>query len=216
MKENFKQKQIFLDAESSTGKIKIEKLCSLIENHPYKDEIFKTFEVNNIKDEYIAIDYIDLIYNRILHLTTKYKRYNIIAQTKNIDVFEESVKVTGEPNIIFKFEEYTEFDEVKENLRAIAIYDAKNTFLDQYEMTKYANNLFKIGHADLANYNVQFFKKKAKDNERFNKEKSFRLVDYDNISERCNIFALLRIWYRFHLCSWDVESIQKYESKSRH
>tara|TARA_R110000782_G_scaffold5853_3_gene20243 strand:- start:40456 stop:41706 length:1251 start_codon:yes stop_codon:yes gene_type:complete len=190
MKENFKQKQIFLDADNSTGKIKIEKLCSLIENHPYKDEVFRTFKVNNIKDEYISIDYIDLIYNRVLHLMTKYKRYKITAETKDIDVFEESVKAAEEPNIIFKFEEYAEVDEVKKNLKAIAIYDAKNTFLDQYEMTKYANNLFKIGHADLANYNVQYFKNKAKESENYNKEKSFRLVDFEETTYLRGITSL--------------------------
>lgn len=180
MKENFKQKLIYLDAENSTGKIKVEKLCSLIENHPYKDEIYKIFEVDTMKDEYISIDYVDLIYRKILYFTSNYKRYKISAETKNIDVFEESVKATDEPNIIFKFEEYIEVDEVKEDLKAISIYDSKNTFLDQYEMTKYANNLFKLGHADLARYNVQHFKNKAKENEIFNKEKSFRLVDYEN------------------------------------
>jgi len=179
MEEKFKQKQLNLDPERSSGKIKIEKLCALIENHPYKDQIFEIFEVDKIKNNYISIDYIDLVYDRILHLVNNYERYKIIAETKNIDVFEEAISDSNETNIVFKFEEYVDIDEAKENLKAIAIYDSKNTFLDEYVMTKYANNLFKIGQPGLANYNVQYFKKMAESSDDYNKERSYRMVDYD-------------------------------------
>ncbi len=39
MEEKFVQKALVLDAENSTGKIKVEKLCELISNHPYRSEI---------------------------------------------------------------------------------------------------------------------------------------------------------------------------------
>ncbi|WP_341215155.1 hypothetical protein [uncultured Wocania sp.] len=178
MEEKFKQKQLYLDPDQSSGKIKIEKLSALIENHPYKEQIFKVFDVENIKSNFISINHIDLVYKRILNLLDKYKRHKIIAQTKNIDVFEEAVTGSSETNIIFNFEEYFDADEVKENLKAIAIYDSKNTFLDEYVMTKYANNLFKIGQSGLANYNVQYFKQMADSNDNYNKEKSYRLVDF--------------------------------------
>ncbi|WP_138434173.1 hypothetical protein [Winogradskyella algicola] len=179
MVEKFKQKQLFLDPEKSSGKIKIEKLCALIENHPYKDDIYEVFNVESIKNNYISIDYVDLVYNRISSLLSNYKRYKIIAETKNIDVFEEAVTDSNETNIVFNFEEYLDIDEVKGDLKAIAIYDSKNTFLDEYVMTKYANNLFKIGQPGLANYNVQYFKQMAESNDSHNKEKSYRLVDFD-------------------------------------
>ncbi len=182
MEEKFKQKQLHLDPEHSSGKIKIEKLCALIENHPYKDEIFKVFDVDSIKNNYISIDYIDLVYKRISNLVTNYERYKIIAETKNIDVFEEAITDSSKTNIIFTFEEYLEIDEVKENLKAIAIYDSKNTFLDEYVMTKYANNLFKIGQSGLANYNVKYFKQMADSSDNYNKERSYRLVDYDGVT----------------------------------
>ncbi|MFL1895280.1 hypothetical protein ACJRPK_06230 [Aquimarina sp. 2-A2] len=182
MEEKFKQKQVQLDAENSSGKIKIEKLCSLIENHPYKDEIYKIFDIDRIKDEYISIDFIDLIYKKINHFITKFHRYKILAETKDINVFEEAISGSNDTNIIFNFEEYIEIDEVKQNLKAIALYDSKNTFLDEYAMTKYANNLFKIGEASLANYNVQYFKEMAKNSDGYNKEKSYRLVDHDSIT----------------------------------
>ena len=179
MDEKFKQKQLYLDPDKSSGKIKIEKLCSLIHKHPYKEQIFKIFDIDSIKGNYITIDYIDLVYEKISSLLKNYKRHKIIAETKNIDVFEETVPNSKETNIVFKFEEYLDIDEVKENLEAIAIYDAKNTFLDEYVMTKYANNLFKIGQSGLANYNVQYFKQMAASDNDYNKERSYRLVDFD-------------------------------------
>lgn len=182
MEEKFKQKQVHLDADNSSGKIKLEKLCSLIENHPYKDEIYKTYDIDNIKNDYINIEFIDLIFKRINHFTTKYNRYKIIAETKDVNVYEEAISGSNDTNIIFNFEEYIDIDEVKEDLKAIALYDSKNTFLDEYAMTKYANNLFKIGQASLANYNVQYFKEMAKNSDGYNKEKSYRLVDHDDIT----------------------------------
>lgn len=182
MEEKFTQKQVQLDADNSSGKIKIEKLCSLIENHPYRDDIYKTFNIDSIENEYVSIDFIDLIYNRINHFTTKYHRYKILAETKDINVFEEAISGSNDTNITFNFEEYIDIDEIKQDLKAIALYDSKNTFLDEYAMTKYANNLFKIGQASLANYNVQYFKEMAKNSDGYNKEKSYRLVDHDNIT----------------------------------
>jgi hypothetical protein len=182
MEDKFKQKQVHLDADNSSGKIKIEKLCSLIENHPYKDDIYKTFDIDSIKNEYIAIEFIDLIFKRINHFTAKYNRYKIIAETKDVNVYEEAISGSNDTNIIFNFEEYVDIDEVKEDLKAIALYDSKNTFLDEYAMTKYANNLFKIGQASLANYNVQYFKEMAKNSDGYNKEKSYRLVDHNDIT----------------------------------
>lgn len=182
MEDKFKQKQIQLDASYSSGKIKIEKLCSLIENHPYKENIYRTFDIDNIKNEYIAIDFVDLVYNKVNYFITNYHRYKVLAETKNINVYEDFVEDNNDTNIVFDFEEYIDIDEVKENLKAIAIYDSKNTFLDEYVMTKYANNLFKIGQSALANYNVQYFKEMAKNNDDYNKEKSYRLVDHYNVT----------------------------------
>ncbi|WP_299317283.1 hypothetical protein [uncultured Maribacter sp.] len=182
MEVKFTQKQLHLDADNSSGKIKIDKLCSLIENHPYKEDIYKTFDIDSIKNEYIAIDFIDSIYSRINYFTTKYHRYKIIAETKDINVYEEAISGSSDTNIIFDFEEYVDIDEVKENLKAVSLYDSKNTFLDEYSMTKYANSLFKTGQASLANYNVQYFKEKALKSDGYNKERSYRLVDNENIT----------------------------------
>jgi len=182
MEEKFKQKQVDLDADSSTGKIKVEKLCSLIENHPYRDNIYEVFDIENIKNEYIAMDFIDLIYERINHFKINYHCYKITAETKDVDVYEEAISGRNDTNIIFNFEEFTDVDEVKEDLKAIALYDSKNTFLDEYFMTKYANNLFKTGLSSLANYNVQYFKEMANKSDGYNKEKSYRLVKNENIT----------------------------------
>ncbi|MBB1140154.1 hypothetical protein [Myroides sp. WP-1] len=180
MEENFIQKTMFLDPEVSGGKLKVETLCELIVDHPYKEMIFKEFEIESIKEEYISIDYIDVVYKRILTYSRDYHRYPILAQVKDINVYEDVVKEKGfeTKNIVFDFEEYVDVDEVKKDLKAIAIYDAKNTFLDEYDMTKYANYLFKSGQAQLANANIEFFKKLALTNEEYNKHRSYRLVEH--------------------------------------
>jgi hypothetical protein len=180
MEEKFIQKQIQLDPDKSSGRIKVGKLCNLVDNHPYKENIYNFFDIENIKDEYILIDYIDLIYEHIRYYINNFKRYSVYAKTKDIDVYEKESVVNGhtEKNIIFNFDEYVEVDEVKENLEATAIYNSKNSFLDEYFMTKYANNLFKIGQPELARYNVNHFRQLAKTHEEYNKLKSYRLVDY--------------------------------------
>jgi len=181
MEQNFVQKNVYLNPEQSTGKIKVEKLCELIDSHPYREAIFNTFLIDKIKNEVICIDYIDTIFERILLYNKKYKRFPIYAQVKDINVYEEEISVGEhkEKKIIFHFEEYAEIDEVKNNLKTIAIYDAKNTYLDEYEMTKYANNLFKKGLSNWANENIKFFKNLAQNNGDYNKHRSYRLVEYD-------------------------------------
>lgn len=180
MEEKFIQKQIQLDPDKSSGRIKVSKLCNLVDGHPYKENIYNFFDIENIKDEYILIDYIDLIYKHVRYYISNYKRYSIYAKIKDIDVYEKESIVNGklEKNIFFNFDEYVEVDEIKENLETTAIYNSKNSFLDEYLMTKYANNLFKIGLPDLARYNVNHFRQLAKTNEEYNKLKSYRLVDY--------------------------------------
>lgn len=181
MGQNFVQKNVYLNPEQSTGKIKVEKLCELISSHPYRGAIFDAFEIEKIKNEVICVDYVDTIFERVEHYNEKYNRYPIFAEVKDINVYEEEKMVDdrNEKNIIFDFEEYIDIDEVKNNLKAIAIYDAKNTYLDEYEMTKYANNLFKVGLSKWANENIKFFKNLAKINNDYNKHRSYRLVEYD-------------------------------------
>lgn len=181
MKQNFIQKNVYFDPEKNNGKIKVEKLCQLISQHPYKEAIFDTFNVNDIKDDVICIDYIDNIYERVKHYNENYNRSSIFAQIKDINVYEEEKRIGDETekNITFQFEEYVDIDEAKTDLKAIAIYDSKNTYLDEYEMTKYANNLFKIGLSGWANENIKYFKNLAQTNSDYNKHRSYRLVEHE-------------------------------------
>ncbi len=184
MEEKFVQKSVALADVKSTGKMKVETLCELIEDHPYNAALYKVFDIEKIKNEIIAIDHIDTIFDRVSHVNKKYKRHAILGQTKDINVYEEMKDIDGskERVVVFHFEEYVVIDELKQNLKAVAKYDAKNTFLDDYVMTKYANNLFKIGQGDLARQNVQYFKELASGSDNYNKHKSYRLVDVDGIT----------------------------------
>ena len=88
MGQNFVQKNVYLNPEQSTGKIKVEKLCELISSHPYKGAIFDAFEIEKIKNEVICVDYVDTIFERVEHYNKKYNRYPIFAQIKDINVYE--------------------------------------------------------------------------------------------------------------------------------
>ncbi len=184
MEEKFLQKALVLDAKHSTGKIKVEKLCELITNHPYKAEIFRAFNIEKIKDEIISINHIDALFDRVKFYNNNYNKQSIFAQTKDINVFEEWQIIDGkkEKVVVFDFEEYVVIDELKKKLKTIAKYDSKNTFFDSYVMTKYANHLFKIGLSDLAKANVQYFKDLASSSDNYNKHKSYRLIENDGIT----------------------------------
>ena len=183
MKKNFIQENTILDPENTSGRIKVEKLLGLLDEHPYKNDLIKSLNIEHIMDDYITIDYVDTIYSEIKNILTKYKRFNILAQTKHIDVFEKSIDSDDE--IVFFFEEYVEDGVVGNKLDAISIYGAKNSFLDEYVLTKYANNLFKIGQPELARYNVQFFKSLALTSDEYNKERNYRLLsDGENVFVR--------------------------------
>lgn len=49
MAQRFIQKSAFINTENSTGKIKVEKLCELINNHPYKEIFYEVFEIEKNK-----------------------------------------------------------------------------------------------------------------------------------------------------------------------
>lgn len=184
MEERFVQKAVQLIPDESTGKLKVEKLWELMQNHPYQNEMSKVFDIDKIKDEYINIDFVDTVYKRVKHFSDKYKCSLIRAQIKDINVFEEDIIIDGnkEKEIVFHFDEYVVIDEVHQNLKTVARYDSKNTYLDEYVMTKYANNLFKKGLSDLARQNIQYFKDLATRSDNYNKHRSYRLVESDGIT----------------------------------
>lgn len=183
-KNKFIQKKLELNQNNSSGRLKIETLCELVENHPYKEEIYNSFDIENTKNEFINIDNIDTVFQRIININNNYNRFNIIAQTKDVNVFEEEILKDdkSEKSVCFEFDEYVEVDEVKNHLKSTAIYNSKNTFFDEYDMAKFANSLLKKQKpvlSSLVNHNINYFKELAKTQKEFNKYKSYRLVKYN-------------------------------------
>ena len=180
--DKFTQKTLQLDPEKSSGILKVEKVFNLIEDHDYINLVKKYFNYELIKDELINIDSIDEVYSEIKIINKNYSRWSVVAQTKHIGIGEVT-KITDEKevkNIVFKFDEYAELSgEIKKNLIAKAIYNSKNSYLDSYSMTKYANYLFKIKEPKLAQLNVDHFKNLANESDAHNKYKSYRLVNND-------------------------------------
>lgn len=183
MGNRFTQKRIVFDDALSSGKLKVSTLLALLNKHPYQKDVVEAFKTDDIKDEYIIVDQIDIVYNKIKLIVGQFERFSILAHSKDITI-RESAKavddVTGDHPLVFSFGEYVEIDEVKNGLDCYAIYNSKNTFFDEYDMTKYANRLYKNGLGGLAEYNINFFKILATTDKKFNKHRSYRLVVNNN------------------------------------
>lgn len=179
MPERFTQKQVILDDDQSTGRLKVSLLMSLLDKHPYMADVAEAFGTDKIKDEYIVVGHIDSVFKRLVYINVNFDRFAIKAQTKHIDIRESSTPVediASPKPLIFNFSEYVLKGATNNDLDCYAIYDSKNSYFDNYDMSKYANRLYKIGLGDLAHYNLGFFKNLAVSDPRFNKQKSYRLV----------------------------------------
>lgn len=183
MGERFTQKRIVFDDALSSGKLKVSTLLALLNEHPYQKDVIESFKTDDIKDEFIVVDHIDTVHNKIKLIINQFERFSILAHTKDITIRESAkpvADVTGHHPLIFNFGEYVEIDEVKTGLDCYTIYDSKNTFFDEYDMAKYANRLYKNGLGGLAEYNINFFKTLATTDKKFNKHRSYRLVANNN------------------------------------
>lgn len=179
MTDRFIQKPVILNDDHSTGRLKVSLLMSLLKDHPYQSEVAETFKTDEIAGDYIQVDHIDTLFKRILYINQHFQRFSINAQSKHINIQESKDPVENLANrnpLIFNFEEYAEIDEIKNNLNCYAIYDAKNTYFDTYDMSKYANSLYNTGLGELAQYNLAYFKKLAEANKPYNRYRSYRLV----------------------------------------
>lgn len=184
MSERFTQKRILLEHEKGTGKLKVSKLLEAVEHHQYFNRIVEQFNTNDIKDEIVSIDHVDVVFNRVKYLNDNFYRVPIFANSKDISISRSNKSVDGindDKPLVFHFKKYINVDgEECEDLVCYPIYNAKNTFLDDYEMTKYANRLYRSGLDQLAEYNINFFKNLAEQNPQFDKRKSYRLVQNKN------------------------------------
>jgi hypothetical protein len=178
----FNQRTFPLDNSEDSHKIKVSKLMSLLETHPYRESVEHAFKTEEIANEYIVIDCVDSAFSKIAHILSDFRRFNIKAQTKDISLVEHATAVDGIGGTPIKliFDEYADVEgDALSDLEAYAIYDAKNAFLSQYDMAKYANRLYKDQHYDLVRYNVDHFKRLAANSKSTNKYRSYRLLEHD-------------------------------------
>ena len=154
---------------------------SLLESHPYRENVENAFNTNEIADEYIFIDNIELVYVKISSIINDFHRFNIKAHIKDISLIEHLTEVDGIAGtpVQFVFDEYVDEEgDVLSDLRAYAIHDAKNAFLNQYDMAKYANRLYKDHQYALVRHNIDHFKQLAASANNKNKYRSYRLLEH--------------------------------------
>jgi len=182
MSKRFSQNPLHLIQAKSNHRIKVSSLMTLVENHPYKANIETAFNIYDIGDEYITIDYIDLVHKQIANVFKKFNRLNIKANIRNISIVEQLAGIDGINGtpVKFIFEEFKdENGDTLNDLEAFAIYDAKASFLNQYEMAKYANKLYKEQLFDLFKYNIEYFKQLAATSKNKDKQRSYRLLEHN-------------------------------------
>lgn len=182
MVSRFKQKQIRFQEENSKEQIKVSKLMTLLQGHPYEVKIKNLFNIDGIKDEYILIGNISKVYNELKFIQSEYNLTNIRVHTKDVSFTRGIQKIEGirdQYPLIFNFSEFTDHNgEIfSDSLGAYAIYDSKSQFFDEFSMTKFANMLFDKKYDKLAEHNLEYFRSLAK-TEGFNKHKSYRLIEH--------------------------------------
>lgn len=182
MSDRFIQKRIELNKATSTGKISIAKLIELIEEHPYSKAIKETFKIKAILNEYIVVGNIDTVFAEISRIKAEYIFNNIKANSTEVFFREGTLPVDGiksDHPLIFNFSEY--IDDQGEihhnNLSAYAIYESKNSFFEEFSMSKFANMLYDNRLHELADINLKYFKNIASSRPEFNKYKCYRLVE---------------------------------------
>lgn len=183
MARSFTQKLIRFKEEDANENLKVSKLLTLLEEHPYEEQLKNIFNTESIINDYISIGNISTVFNKLKSIQSQYKLYNIKVHTKDVAFTRGNNKVEGISDanpLKFNFSEYAdEFGEIiNEPSSAYAIYDSKSQFFDDFSMTKFVNMLFDKKYDKLAEYNLNFFRSlPAKDG--FNKYKSYRLVEHE-------------------------------------
>lgn len=212
MENLFVQKSLDLKGLSESNLLKVEKLCELIKDHEYKERIFLNFDYSSIKDEYIQIDNLPKVFDYINEIHSKYGRYRIFAKKDSIDLKKTPEDTEKYFQHYFDFKEYTDVHgELHENLRAFALYDSKNSFLDKRSMTKYLNYLYSKDLDELAEMNINYFKSLAANSDEFNDHLSYRMVKYNNIDFVRGITSVNR-YYEYGVDFAFVISILKLHS----
>lgn len=181
MVERFKQKQIRLNEETSTGKIKVSRLIKLLDGHPYEKKIKDAFKIKDIESEVVAVGNIDTVCRVLEHIKNEYILYSLRAYTKDISFSRGKEKIDGirdENPIIFNLNNFVNEDGeiIDKSLSAYAIYDSKSQFFDVFSMSKYANMLFDKKLDKLTEINLNFFRGLSAGSD-FNKHQSYRLIE---------------------------------------
>nr|WP_315424827.1 hypothetical protein [uncultured Pedobacter sp.] len=184
MSDRFIQKQIHFEKKASLNIISVNKLISLMAGHRYEGDIKKFFNIDSIQNEKIVVENVLTLYNQIAAIKRNYECFTVKAQSKDIFFTRGKTKVDGirdHQPLIFNFKEAVDEDsEILENYSGYAIYDSKAKYFEDFSMSKYANMLFDNNLDDLAEANLEYFRRLSKSNKDFNKHQSYRMVMHDN------------------------------------
>lgn len=197
MSDRFKQRQQYFNAKSNINNVSVKRLINLIEDHPYLEDIKKVFNIDSIYNDQIVVENIGNLYNTIAAIKRDYKCFTLRAHSRNVFFTRGKVKVDGIRDhhpLIFNFTEAVDGDGVLINhFKGYSVYDSKNKYFEDFSMSKYANMLFDNSLDELAEINLDYFRKLVSSSTHFDKYKSYRFVTHEN---ECFVRGITSLGYK--------------------
>ncbi|WKD86308.1 hypothetical protein KCTC32516_01678 [Polaribacter huanghezhanensis] len=161
--------------------VKVKDVLKLIEKTGFEEELFKVFDLESIKNEFIEVPGASTLVHAILNIENRLKKIDITAQLKDV----KTVGFTDENQALLEIANI-ENEELLKLFRKDLIdfettYSVKADYFNQlYDMNKYLSFLLNKEYRDIVNNNIDMLEEKNKENE---DEKVFKTV-IDNKKNR--------------------------------
>lgn len=164
--EKFYKRQIRRDELVSDRRmVKLSDCISLIQNSEFKEDLFKLFDFEKIKNEVITISGLKKIVNLVIDLDDKFTKIDIDIHLSNVILYSTN----PEGGVILRLNNVEEKFGI-DHVDVQTVYNSQYDFFDGgYKMDKFAKFCIENGHVNVIKSNVEYL-----NNENRNSEKLFR------------------------------------------
>ncbi|RZT92375.1 hypothetical protein EV201_2851 [Ancylomarina subtilis] len=147
--------------------IKVSDLVALIEDSEFKDQLFKLFDIESIKNDTLCIPGLKKIVDSIITRDLEYEKVDVDCHISDVSCVEMIDKNT------VKLRFY--FPDTDEYLEANTAYSSKRDYFEShYKLDRFANFCITQGHFDLLQENINYLNEKYQDSDSCTKK--FRLL----------------------------------------
>lgn len=161
--------------------VKVQDVLELIKESDFEEDLFKVFNLESIKEDFIEIPGASTLVQSVLSLEKNLKKIDLKAQIKDVRIagFTEENQALVEISKIENEELLNAFR--KDLIDFETTYSVKADYFNQlYEMNKYLSFLLSKEYKEIVNNNIDMLEDKNRENE---EEKVFRTV-IDNKNKR--------------------------------